>query len=108
MDDDPVAEDDALADSHARMQQTCGADPRLCAHGNVRHDPAAGTDFGPSADMDEGAERNIFAQHGAVLDHGGRMYPGGGVDRPREGSEEHTSELPSLMRISYAVFCLKK
>src|SRR3546814_3826508 len=31
---------------------------------------------------------------------------------PREGfairSEEHTSELQSLMRISYAVFCLKK
>src|SRR3546814_1683191 len=23
-------------------------------------------------------------------------------------SEEHTSELPSLMRLSYAVFCLKK
>src|SRR3546814_8748720 len=48
---------------------------------------------------------------------------GGGVDRaarPPEGrhdslrsvargrSEEHTSELQSLMRISYAVFCLKK
>src|SRR3546814_15506795 len=29
-----------------------------------------------------------------------------GVDRDR--SEEHTSELQSLMRISYAVFCLKK
>src|SRR3546814_1771206 len=34
--------------------------------------------------------------------------------RPRKGqrrfarSEEHTSELQSLMRISYAVFCLKK
>src|SRR3546814_2164189 len=27
-------------------------------------------------------------------------------DKPR--SEEHTSELQSLMRISYAVFCLKK
>src|SRR3546814_2640744 len=29
---------------------------------------------------------------------------------PEEGerSEEHTSELQSLMRISYAVFCLKK
>src|SRR3546814_2228041 len=26
----------------------------------------------------------------------------------RVGSEEHTSELQSLMRISYAVFCLKK
>src|SRR3546814_3131388 len=26
----------------------------------------------------------------------------------RQRSEEHTSELQSLMRISYAVFCLKK
>src|SRR3546814_5899678 len=34
------------------------------------------------------------------------------IERPRlcahARSEEHTSELPSLMRISYAVFCLKK
>src|SRR3546814_8961095 len=31
-------------------------------------------------------------------------------ERPQgaERSEEHTSELQSLMRISYAVFCLKK
>src|SRR3546814_9783153 len=30
-------------------------------------------------------------------------------EEPRRGrSEEHTSELQSLMRISYAVFCLKK
>src|SRR3546814_1432384 len=28
--------------------------------------------------------------------------------RVRDRSEEHTSELQSLMRISYAVFCLKK
>src|SRR3546814_6083788 len=28
--------------------------------------------------------------------------------QPTERSEEHTSELQSLMRISYAVFCLKK
>src|SRR3546814_8776236 len=27
---------------------------------------------------------------------------------PKRRSEEHTSELQSLMRISYAVFCLKK
>src|SRR3546814_12865232 len=35
----------------------------------------------------------------------------GGADhrrRVRQRSEEHTSELQSLMRISYAVFCLKK
>src|SRR3546814_7508462 len=30
------------------------------------------------------------------------------VDYPSGRSEEHTSELQSLMRISYAVFCLKK
>src|SRR3546814_11139697 len=29
-------------------------------------------------------------------------------DEQRRRSEEHTSELQSLMRISYAVFCLKK
>src|SRR3546814_4462270 len=37
--------------------------------------------------------------------------PGGGIgnrDQARLRSEEHTSELQSLMRISYAVFCLKK
>src|SRR3546814_8400799 len=31
-----------------------------------------------------------------------------GLLRPLARSEEHTSELQSLMRISYAVFCLKK
>src|SRR3546814_10447204 len=33
---------------------------------------------------------------------------GGVVWQPAARSEEHTSELQSLMRISYAVFCLKK
>src|SRR3546814_5784495 len=32
----------------------------------------------------------------------------GGDHVPEVRSEEHTSELQSLMRISYAVFCLKK
>src|SRR3546814_6835925 len=31
-----------------------------------------------------------------------------GLGRRFDRSEEHTSELQSLMRISYAVFCLKK
>src|SRR3546814_2095215 len=39
----------------------------------------------------------------SVVLHGGCLRVG---DRLR--SEEHTSELQSLMRISYAVFCLKK
>src|SRR3546814_1350859 len=33
---------------------------------------------------------------------------GSGPNRIGQRSEEHTSELQSLMRISYAVFCLKK
>src|SRR3546814_3483533 len=37
----------------------------------------------------------VFFEHRAMLDDPWR-------------SEAHTSELPSLMRISYAVFCLKK
>src|SRR3546814_6245909 len=39
----------------------------------------------------------VSTQHAAELDQ----------DAVRERSEEHTSELQSLMRISYAVFCLK-
>src|SRR3546814_4428329 len=44
--------------------------------------------------------------HGWLVRHPftyqGDVVPGG-----RDRSEEHTSELQSLMRISYAVFCLK-
>src|SRR3546814_3376711 len=40
----------------------------------------------------------LFARQAAIGPHDGK-----GVR-----SEEHTSELQSLMRISYAVFCLKK
>src|SRR3546814_9920047 len=46
----------------------------------------------------------------APLNHTARMSCGIEVGK-RAGSrrsEEHTSELQSLMRISYAVFCLKK
>src|SRR3546814_9769781 len=42
---------------------------------------------------------------------GNRMQASGSLATARQGhvgSEEHTSELQSLMRISYAVFCLKK
>src|SRR3546814_7660900 len=50
------------------------------------------------------------------FDQPGTYFPTARVVSHREGdldaklrrSEEHTSELQSLMRISYAVFCLKK
>src|SRR3546814_7365717 len=49
----------------------------------------------------DGAVERRRGQQGEP-EHGSE--PDGEVDR----SEEHTSELQSLMRISYAVFCLKK
>src|SRR3546814_9931964 len=51
-----------------------------------------------------GARRRRLATGIAV--HGARAPAGGRAD-PAFRSEEHTSELQSLMRSSYAVFCLK-
>src|SRR3546814_6625823 len=44
----------------------------------------------------------------AAADQRARMRGDMLEQRDADGSEEHTSELQSLMRISYAVFCLKK
>src|SRR3546814_14515400 len=48
-------------------------------------------------------------EQGRGRDHRRRLYQSEPPDHSRGArSEEHTSELQSLMRISYAVFCLKK
>src|SRR3546814_1426268 len=60
-----------------------------------------------------GAAAGADREHLALL---GLLLGGVGDDQTADGgllgltrrSEEHTSELQSLMRISYAVFCLKK
>src|SRR3546814_1259320 len=67
-------------------------------------------------DQDRQADRGLGRGHGEDEEH--EHLPGrvsrlarerDEVDVDREQrSEEHTSELQSLMRISYAVFCLKK
>src|SRR3546814_2698751 len=55
------------------------------------------------------AAKDIDLLHRAVAIGDLRRLPFARLDRPFEPrSEEHTSELQSLMRISYAVFCLKK
>src|SRR3546814_7697586 len=61
---------------------------------------------------------NLFSDHvaiGTVRSDRARRTPPGPADAVQAWqyatlvrSEEHTSELQSLMRISYAVFCLKK
>src|SRR3546814_6145714 len=63
--------------------------------------------------------RSLHGAHGYMIDAFlwsgcNRREDGWGGNLHRRGrfaverSEEHTSELQSLMRISYAVFCLKK
>src|SRR3546814_2985346 len=50
----------------------------------------------------------IGAPVGAYYDEVARRLRTRAIVPPHARSEEHTSELQSLMRISYAVFCLKK
>src|SRR3546814_4279857 len=57
-----------------------------------------------------GEERKVSTKKQAVRESG-RRNPCTTKRKSRKDevrSEEHTSELQSLMRISYAVFCLKK
>src|SRR3546814_2160893 len=61
---------------------------------------------GSDRSRDQGRSPDKFA---SIESHGIALFPqdGSGVAAGQR-SEEHTSELQSLMRISYAVFCLKK
>src|SRR3546814_6056372 len=56
--------------------------------------------------VDGGTDRNVMAEDADPL----RAFDQASTERATSlvRSEEHTSELQSLMRISYAVFCLKK
>src|SRR3546814_7106647 len=63
-------------------------------------DPEPGSVDRPVRRADAGGGRQLHAD--------GRQQPARHRFSDRLRSEEHTSELQSLMRISYAVFCLKK
>src|SRR3546814_3605737 len=90
------ADDDGLARLFSGAELPQGADPLAFAY--------AGHQFGHfSPQLGDGRALllgELAAPDGARFDV---QLKGSG---PR--SEEHTSELQSLMRISYAVFCLKK
>src|SRR3546814_6989212 len=53
-----------------------------------------------------GMQAAIMA-HDAIVAGSADIIVAGGMESMTNRSEEHTSEPPSLMRISYAVFCLK-
>src|SRR3546814_4318073 len=63
-----------------------------------------------AADADEVHARVAPGEVAGRRHVAGIEHPADHAMRPMVGSrsEEHTSELQSLMRISYAVFCLKK
>src|SRR3546814_1759185 len=58
-----------------------------------------------AARVEEAGEQRIQITRVAKLAHDPAQL---GLEPDGARSEEHTSELQSLMRISYAVFCLKK
>src|SRR3546814_9196929 len=75
------------------IMATIGAEDRHLAGTRPHDDHMPVEEFRPV----KGAGRHLVG-------HGDRIPAG--IETPR--SEEHTSELQSLMRISYAVFCLQK
>src|SRR3546814_11857035 len=70
----------------------------------------------PGSIIDVSAQHNqagrltaiALADSAGVVDLQGQIHGGTSGYYEAGRSEEHTSELQSLMRISYAVFCLKK
>src|SRR3546814_3308411 len=79
----------------------------LCAEGRCTTGNNHSTRHGIAPELcGDDARRGIGA--GLFLAAGLYRRGIGGSERPHSRSEEHTSELQSLMRISYAVFCLKK
>src|SRR3546814_5238935 len=86
-----------FCDGAAGSGDESGRKPRTMPIPRLRNQLA--TMPGPFAEV----ARTIAAPTGVVTRH--RTH-GACLTEPR--SEEHTSELQSLMRISYAVFCLKK
>src|SRR3546814_10291517 len=74
------------------------------------YDPSLVTDEEKAAALAK-ATNWILSRHEDVVAEGARakVYKRlSDTERARTRSEEHTSELQSLMRNSYAVFCLKK
>src|SRR3546814_5487824 len=92
----------------------CGEQPAQGAARDAKLEPGGACRparcLAPGGECDRDREIRPLAaarvQAGAAVRHADR----GDFRRWSQGrrSEEHTSELQSLMRISYAVFCLKK
>src|SRR3546814_5734795 len=96
---------DAAAGIDVPPERRCAGyvfrEARLFPHKRVRANLLYGRHEGAALDIDDTVG---FFGIGHLLDRWPRRLSGGEARR----SEEHTSELQSLMRISYDVSCLKK
>src|SRR3546814_2361366 len=96
------------------LSPTCTGSPSLHSRTGSRHT------LGILAAAKEGALSEYVIEHGSASARSPTvslqlLAGAAGIEPANAGtknrclrSEEHTSELQSLMRISYAVFCLKK
>src|SRR3546814_7631052 len=83
---------------------------QVVAEGDVAiRNPEGDTAYGERVELSDSLRDGVIDNLLVVLENGARMAAARG-ERFDNGdrSEEHTSELQSLMRISYAVFCLNK
>src|SRR3546814_4181666 len=97
--------------SHKLVQTAITALARMTHRGAVTADGKTGDGCGLLMKKPDVFLRKVAADLG--FDLGDGDYCAGNLffsqdDKRRDRSEEYTSELQSLMRISYAVFCLKK
>src|SRR3546814_5883204 len=80
---------EALAGGGDRVERVAGDLEAVLGHRRIEADVAVAAAF-------------------CFLSEVGEQHAAAALRRLAVRSEEHTSELQSLMRISYAVFCLKK
>src|SRR3546814_4735211 len=97
------------------MDATPGSFPGSLAGSAARLPDEAGNDVADRHALRTGGEcqRHAMLQDGLgkrmdIVERGGETALVEGAGAGRQRSEEHTSELQSLMRNSYAVLCLKQ
>src|SRR3546814_10530872 len=87
----------ALVERHIVLDLAVVADPHIRAGHDILAEHAILSNVGIRKNVREVPDLGPRPDRGRAVDIGDFMR-----------SEEHTSELQSLLRISYAVFCLKK
>src|SRR3546814_3175066 len=98
----PGGEDDRNPACRTQSEDEVGGDEQAQAGGGAEREQPRGMDTASGGESEGRRDEDEPAQEQGRGDE--RLQ----VEPVADRSEEHTSELQSLMRISYADFCLKK